>query len=152
MFILIGFYWNCGLHLQNCVEAYSFHFPCAHSTFWARSFRSSPTADFLPFPSIYCQNIKWRFESCDNADSACFVCVCVTGVNSLCQSLSANPSIPSSLVHLDLSGNMLRGDDMQVLNINCGRMGGKNCQFCVNHLSLIFQMSHKWKPVFSFMK
>ncbi|KAM6909751.1 F-actin-uncapping protein LRRC16A-like isoform 2-T2 [Xenentodon cancila] len=35
------------------------------------------------------------------------------GVNSLCQSLSANLSIPSSLVHLDLSGNMLRGDDMQ---------------------------------------
>uniref|UniRef100_A0A8C5FAT5 Capping protein regulator and myosin 1 linker 1 n=1 Tax=Gadus morhua TaxID=8049 RepID=A0A8C5FAT5_GADMO len=36
------------------------------------------------------------------------------GVNSLCQSLSANPSIPSSLVHLDLSGNVLRGDEMQV--------------------------------------
>ncbi|XP_053743211.1 F-actin-uncapping protein LRRC16A-like isoform X2 [Synchiropus splendidus] len=35
------------------------------------------------------------------------------GVNSLCQSLSANSSIPSSLVHLDLSGNILRGDDMQ---------------------------------------
>ncbi|XP_028985183.1 F-actin-uncapping protein LRRC16A-like isoform X2 [Betta splendens] len=35
------------------------------------------------------------------------------GVNSLCQSLSANTSIPSSLVHLDLSGNILRGDDMQ---------------------------------------
>uniref|UniRef100_A0A3B4BGU0 CARMIL C-terminal domain-containing protein n=1 Tax=Periophthalmus magnuspinnatus TaxID=409849 RepID=A0A3B4BGU0_9GOBI len=35
------------------------------------------------------------------------------GVNSLCQSLSANPSIPGSLLHLDLSGNMLRGDDMQ---------------------------------------
>ncbi|XP_062421403.1 F-actin-uncapping protein LRRC16A-like isoform X2 [Pungitius pungitius] len=35
------------------------------------------------------------------------------GVNSLCQSLSANPSIPSSLVHLDLSGNVLRGDDIQ---------------------------------------
>ncbi|KAM9807205.1 F-actin-uncapping protein LRRC16A-like isoform 1-T1 [Syngnathus typhle] len=35
------------------------------------------------------------------------------GVNSLCQSLSANPSIPGSLVHLDLSGNILRGDDMQ---------------------------------------
>ncbi|XP_068179746.1 F-actin-uncapping protein LRRC16A-like [Antennarius striatus] len=35
------------------------------------------------------------------------------GVNSLCQSLSANPFIPSSLVHLDLSGNVLRGDDMQ---------------------------------------
>ncbi|XP_035019799.2 F-actin-uncapping protein LRRC16A isoform X2 [Hippoglossus stenolepis] len=36
------------------------------------------------------------------------------GVNSLCQSLSANPSISSSLVHLDLSGNILRGDDMQL--------------------------------------
>ncbi|XP_039661912.1 F-actin-uncapping protein LRRC16A-like isoform X1 [Perca fluviatilis] len=35
------------------------------------------------------------------------------GVNSLCQSLSANPSISSSLVHLDLSGNVFRGDDMQ---------------------------------------
>ncbi|XP_051921660.1 F-actin-uncapping protein LRRC16A-like isoform X2 [Hippocampus zosterae] len=35
------------------------------------------------------------------------------GVNSLCQSLSANPFIPNSLVHLDLSGNILRGDDMQ---------------------------------------
>uniref|UniRef100_A0A8C8E1X9 Capping protein regulator and myosin 1 linker 1 n=1 Tax=Oryzias sinensis TaxID=183150 RepID=A0A8C8E1X9_9TELE len=35
------------------------------------------------------------------------------GVNSLCHSLSANPSIPASLVHLDVSGNMLRGDDMQ---------------------------------------
>ncbi|CAL8248494.1 unnamed protein product [Lota lota] len=35
------------------------------------------------------------------------------GVNGLCQSLSANPSIPSSLVHLDLSGNVLRGDEMQ---------------------------------------
>uniref|UniRef100_H3CW70 Capping protein regulator and myosin 1 linker 1 n=1 Tax=Tetraodon nigroviridis TaxID=99883 RepID=H3CW70_TETNG len=35
------------------------------------------------------------------------------GVNSLCQSLCANPSIPSSLLHLDLSGNVLRGDDMQ---------------------------------------
>ncbi|XP_077576762.1 F-actin-uncapping protein LRRC16A-like isoform X1 [Stigmatopora nigra] len=35
------------------------------------------------------------------------------GVNSFCQSLSANPSIPSSLVHMDLSGNILRGDDMQ---------------------------------------
>lgn len=35
------------------------------------------------------------------------------GVNSLCQSLGANPSIPGSLLHLDLSGNILRGDDMQ---------------------------------------
>ena len=67
----------------------------------------------LLFPSIHCQNVKWRFEGCDNADCVC-VCMCVLGVNSLCQSLSANPSIPSSLVHLDLSGNVLRGDDMQV--------------------------------------
>ncbi|XP_062041157.1 F-actin-uncapping protein LRRC16A isoform X2 [Lepus europaeus] len=34
------------------------------------------------------------------------------GVNSLCQSLSANPSTASSLSHLDLSGNVLRGDDL----------------------------------------
>lgn len=47
-------------------------------------------------------------------DGADILSVCVLGVNSLCQSLCANPSIPSSLVHLDLSGNVLRGDDMQV--------------------------------------
>ncbi|XP_030637826.1 F-actin-uncapping protein LRRC16A-like [Chanos chanos] len=34
------------------------------------------------------------------------------GVNSLAQSLSANQSIPSTLTHLDLSGNVLRGDDL----------------------------------------
>ncbi|XP_064194696.1 F-actin-uncapping protein LRRC16A-like isoform X2 [Anguilla rostrata] len=34
------------------------------------------------------------------------------GVNSLCQSLSANQSIASTLTHLDLSGNVLRGDDL----------------------------------------
>uniref|UniRef100_A0AAY4ED67 CARMIL C-terminal domain-containing protein n=1 Tax=Denticeps clupeoides TaxID=299321 RepID=A0AAY4ED67_9TELE len=34
------------------------------------------------------------------------------GVNSLAQSLSANQFIPSSLTHLDLSGNVLRGDDL----------------------------------------
>ncbi|XP_034142836.1 F-actin-uncapping protein LRRC16A isoform X3 [Esox lucius] len=34
------------------------------------------------------------------------------GVNSLAQSLSANPSIPGDLTHLDLSGNILRGDDL----------------------------------------
>ncbi|KAL0963365.1 hypothetical protein UPYG_G00305400 [Umbra pygmaea] len=33
------------------------------------------------------------------------------GVNSLAQSLSANPSISSDLAHMDLSGNILRGDD-----------------------------------------
>uniref|UniRef100_A0A8B9LCU5 Capping protein regulator and myosin 1 linker 1 n=1 Tax=Astyanax mexicanus TaxID=7994 RepID=A0A8B9LCU5_ASTMX len=35
-----------------------------------------------------------------------------SGVNSLAQSLSANQSIPSTLCHLDLSGNLLRGDDL----------------------------------------
>lgn len=34
------------------------------------------------------------------------------GVNSLCQSLSANPLTASTLTHLDLSGNVLRGDDL----------------------------------------
>ncbi|XP_010336305.2 F-actin-uncapping protein LRRC16A isoform X3 [Saimiri boliviensis] len=34
------------------------------------------------------------------------------GVNSLSQSLSANPFTASTLVHLDLSGNVLRGDDL----------------------------------------
>uniref|UniRef100_A0AAR2LZ24 CARMIL C-terminal domain-containing protein n=1 Tax=Pygocentrus nattereri TaxID=42514 RepID=A0AAR2LZ24_PYGNA len=34
------------------------------------------------------------------------------GVNSLAQSLSANQSILSTLSHLDLSGNILRGDDL----------------------------------------
>lgn len=38
----------------------------------------------------------------------------VAGVNSLCQSLSANPLTASTLTHLDLSGNALRGDDLSV--------------------------------------
>ncbi|XP_043923009.1 F-actin-uncapping protein LRRC16A isoform X2 [Protopterus annectens] len=37
------------------------------------------------------------------------------GVNSLAQSLSANQLIPSTLTHLDLSGNVLRGDDSSAL-------------------------------------
>ncbi|XP_072267686.1 F-actin-uncapping protein LRRC16A isoform X2 [Pyxicephalus adspersus] len=37
------------------------------------------------------------------------------GVNSLSQSLSANPLIASTLTHLDLSGNVLRGDDLPYL-------------------------------------
>ncbi|KAG7466520.1 F-actin-uncapping LRRC16A-like isoform X1 [Solea senegalensis] len=36
------------------------------------------------------------------------------GVNLLCQSLCANPAVASTLTHLDLSGNSLRGDDLQV--------------------------------------
>ncbi|TMS18600.1 F-actin-uncapping protein LRRC16A [Larimichthys crocea] len=35
------------------------------------------------------------------------------GVNSLCQALCANPAVASALTHLDLSGNSLRGDDLQ---------------------------------------
>ncbi|XP_034016732.1 F-actin-uncapping protein LRRC16A isoform X2 [Thalassophryne amazonica] len=38
------------------------------------------------------------------------------GVNSLCQALCANPTISSTLTHLDLSGNSLRGDDLQNLH------------------------------------
>ncbi|XP_062292366.1 LOW QUALITY PROTEIN: F-actin-uncapping protein LRRC16A-like [Scomber scombrus] len=38
------------------------------------------------------------------------------GVNSLCQALCANPSISTSLTHLDLSGNSLRGDDLPNLH------------------------------------
>ncbi|MEE6464743.1 hypothetical protein FKM82_006344 [Ascaphus truei] len=38
-----------------------------------------------------------------------------TGVNSLSQSLSANQMIASTLTHLDLSGNILRGDDLSYL-------------------------------------
>uniref|UniRef100_A0AAV2K208 CARMIL C-terminal domain-containing protein n=1 Tax=Knipowitschia caucasica TaxID=637954 RepID=A0AAV2K208_KNICA len=37
------------------------------------------------------------------------------GVNSVCQALGSNPVISSSLKQLDLSGNSLRGDDMQQL-------------------------------------
>ncbi|XP_073487277.1 F-actin-uncapping protein LRRC16A isoform X1 [Aquarana catesbeiana] len=37
------------------------------------------------------------------------------GVNSLSQSLSANQLIASTLTHLDLSGNVLRGDDLPYL-------------------------------------
>ncbi|XP_073080289.1 F-actin-uncapping protein LRRC16A isoform X1 [Manis javanica] len=37
------------------------------------------------------------------------------GVNSLSQSLSANPLTASTLVHLDLSGNVLRGDDLSCM-------------------------------------
>lgn len=37
------------------------------------------------------------------------------GVNSLSQSLSANPLTASTLTHLDLSGNALRGDDLSYM-------------------------------------
>uniref|UniRef100_A0A3P9J0J3 CARMIL pleckstrin homology domain-containing protein n=1 Tax=Oryzias latipes TaxID=8090 RepID=A0A3P9J0J3_ORYLA len=38
------------------------------------------------------------------------------GVNSLCQALCANPVVASTLTHLDLSGNSLRGDDITNLH------------------------------------
>ncbi|CAB1420744.1 unnamed protein product, partial [Pleuronectes platessa] len=38
------------------------------------------------------------------------------GVNVLCQSLCVNPVVATSLTHLDLSGNSLRGDDLQNLH------------------------------------
>ncbi|XP_072226044.1 F-actin-uncapping protein LRRC16A [Leuresthes tenuis] len=38
------------------------------------------------------------------------------GVNSLCQGLCANPAVASTLTHLDLSGNSLRGDDLPNLH------------------------------------
>ncbi|XP_041867731.1 F-actin-uncapping protein LRRC16A isoform X2 [Melanotaenia boesemani] len=38
------------------------------------------------------------------------------GVNSLCQALCANPVVASTLIHLDLSGNSLRGDDLPNLH------------------------------------
>ncbi|XP_022613140.1 F-actin-uncapping protein LRRC16A-like, partial [Seriola dumerili] len=38
------------------------------------------------------------------------------GVNSLCHALCANPVVASTLTHLDLSGNSLRGDDLPNLH------------------------------------
>ncbi|KAM3596683.1 uncharacterized protein V6R79_019047 [Siganus canaliculatus] len=38
------------------------------------------------------------------------------GMNSLCQALCANPAVASTLTLLDLSGNSLRGDDLQNLH------------------------------------
>ncbi|XP_045078031.1 F-actin-uncapping protein LRRC16A-like isoform X2 [Coregonus clupeaformis] len=37
------------------------------------------------------------------------------GVNSLAQALSANPVVPTTITHLDLCGNSLRGDDLSNL-------------------------------------
>ncbi|KAM4630614.1 F-actin-uncapping protein LRRC16A [Polymixia lowei] len=46
------------------------------------------------------------------------------GVNSLCQALCANPAVSSTLTHLDLSGNSLRGDDLPNLH---SFLGQPNC-------------------------
>uniref|UniRef100_H3CII7 Capping protein regulator and myosin 1 linker 1 n=1 Tax=Tetraodon nigroviridis TaxID=99883 RepID=H3CII7_TETNG len=46
------------------------------------------------------------------------------GVNSLCQALGSNPAVATSLKHLDLSGNSMRGDDLQNLH---SFLGHSNC-------------------------
>ncbi|KAF4013686.1 hypothetical protein G4228_004910 [Cervus hanglu yarkandensis] len=51
------------------------------------------------------------------------------GVNSLSQSLSANPLTATTLVHLDLSGNILRGDDLSV----CGAL----LRGCLQYLAVL---------------
>ncbi|XP_026203376.1 F-actin-uncapping protein LRRC16A isoform X2 [Anabas testudineus] len=88
------------------------------------------------------------------------------GVNSLCQALCANPVVASTLSHLDLSGNSLKGDDLQNLHSflshpNCLEtldLSNSDCsleQVCASllrgslkHLS-VFNMS---KTVFSHRK
>lgn len=78
-------------------------------------FLSSPTAHFLCYFLQYAVKVSRGYLRFEIVLTLPFcVRAHVIGVNSLCQSLSANPFIPSSLVHLDLSGNILRGDDMQV--------------------------------------
>ncbi|KAH0506784.1 Leucine-rich repeat-containing protein 16A [Microtus ochrogaster] len=58
------------------------------------------------------------------------------GVNSLCQSLSANPLTASTLTHLDLSGNALRGDDLSGRGWNNGKFANllRSSQEGVNSL------------------
>ncbi|MBN3324721.1 CARL1 protein, partial [Atractosteus spatula] len=88
------------------------------------------------------------------------------GVNSLAQSLSANQLIPNTLVHLDLSGNMLRGDDLvnlysflgQPNNLSTLDLSNSDCPLdmvcaallrgCLEHLTVL-NMS---KSVFSHRK
>ncbi|XP_029976683.1 F-actin-uncapping protein LRRC16A isoform X2 [Salarias fasciatus] len=52
------------------------------------------------------------------------------GVNSVCQALCVNPAVSSTLTHLDLSGNSLRGDDLQNLHSFLSHPN------CVEHLDL----------------
>ncbi|MGH0157307.1 UNVERIFIED_CONTAM: hypothetical protein FKN15_033265, partial [Acipenser sinensis] len=77
------------------------------------------------------------------------------GVNSLAQSLSANQLVPSTLRYLDLSGNLLRGDDLSnlysflaqpnsltvldVSNSDCAldMMCGALTRGCLQHLAVL---------------
>ncbi|XP_029299531.1 F-actin-uncapping protein LRRC16A isoform X2 [Cottoperca gobio] len=88
------------------------------------------------------------------------------GVNILCQALCANPAVAAALTHLDLSGNSLRGDDLQNLysflsQPNCLEtldLSNSDCfveqvcasllRGCLNHLSVL-NMS---KSIFSHRK
>ncbi|XP_061752665.1 F-actin-uncapping protein LRRC16A-like isoform X2 [Nerophis ophidion] len=88
------------------------------------------------------------------------------GVNSLCQALCENPHMATTLTHLDLSGNSLRGDDLQhlhnflshdnhlhLLDLSCTdcsleQMSACLLRGCLKHLQLL-NMS---KTVFSHRK
>nr|XP_061786862.1 F-actin-uncapping protein LRRC16A-like isoform X2 [Nerophis lumbriciformis] len=88
------------------------------------------------------------------------------GVNFLCQALCENPCMAATLTHLDLSGNSLRGDDLQYLHnflshdnhlhlldlscTDCSLEQTSACllQGCLKHLQLL-NMS---KTVFSHRK
>uniref|UniRef100_A0A4W3IMP7 Capping protein regulator and myosin 1 linker 1 n=1 Tax=Callorhinchus milii TaxID=7868 RepID=A0A4W3IMP7_CALMI len=88
------------------------------------------------------------------------------GVNSLALSLSANQLIPNFLTHLDLSGNLLRGDDLSNLynflaqpntlihldlsNTDCAldMVCGALLRGCCQHLALL----HLSKSIFSHRK
>uniref|UniRef100_A0A3B3Z0E0 CARMIL C-terminal domain-containing protein n=1 Tax=Poecilia mexicana TaxID=48701 RepID=A0A3B3Z0E0_9TELE len=59
------------------------------------------------------------------------------GVNSLCQALCANPIIASTLTHLDLSGNSLRGDDLQVCNTMSSLVCASLCRGSLKHLAIL---------------
>uniref|UniRef100_A0A3Q3N2X2 F-actin-uncapping protein LRRC16A-like n=1 Tax=Mastacembelus armatus TaxID=205130 RepID=A0A3Q3N2X2_9TELE len=86
------------------------------------------------------------------------------GVNSLCQALCANPVVASTLSHLDLSGNSLRGDDLLNLHNflshpNCLQtldLSNSDCSLeqvkLTNHGSLGYYLSRKCKEIPSSFK
>ena len=46
--------------------------------------------------------------------SSCIVGLTPRGINGLCQSLRSSPKILESLTHLNLSGNMIKGEEAEV--------------------------------------